>query len=494
MKIFINILFIICIAIGQLKGKTDSEPSTDNKYLQIVQTFADSLLAVGIDHYGPRPTAMWASVIDLRDMSVPIRNVPPTKGVRPHDRALGGSNYYHDVMTMKVFEALSQITQDPKYEIAVEYYSKDLLTYTQNPKTGLLGWGEHLYYHFYRDTVTISESKLFEQKYLFGYPHEFLAWTPSWERLWKIDALRTQKAIEGVMWHFQGPDTKAFLFNRHAHWNNPTHQNVIMPWIKHSVLFAYSFAFLYQKTGEEIWKKRAQDCALLYWNNREYETDLVFNCFFHATERNAGKKPSISSVGLYAYWMYKTAEILEDNKLKNIAKTIMLAYAKYGWNEEEGYFYKEVNLDGTPVENPEKATAWKIGYGSSSLFSYGRAATYLASVENNEDFLNLAIECEKQIPGTPLPQQFTALNIGEVINFYVDLYELTNKKYYLQEAKKYADLGIEKFHQKGLFARQTDDHYYEAKLGIGDLVSGIFRVGMIEAGKEQELSKFDFSF
>ncbi len=465
-----------------------------NVYLKVVQKFADQLLKTGTDKYGSRNTAMWASVIDLKTLTVPPRNVPGTKGIRPYDRAVGGSNYYHDVMTMKVFDALSEITGDPKYTNAVKNYSRDFLNLCQNPETGLLGWGEHLYYDFYKDTVTIAENRIFYPRDYFIMPHELLGWTPPWKRLWEINPERTASAIEGIMWHFNGPDTKTYLFNRHAVWNKPEYQNVVMPWIKHSVLFAYSFAFLYEKTGEEIWKKRAKDISRLYWNLRDYNTNLVFNCFYHATNSDAGKIPGISSTGKYAYWMYKTGEILNDADLKEIAKKLLMAYQKYGWDDEKQVFYNSVQLDGKPIESSGKATAWKIGYGSSSLFSYARAATYIAKKEGNKEFIEIARQCEKQIPGSELPEQYTALNLGEAINFYADLYELTNDNYYFNEAKKYAEKGLINFCKNGLFSRQVNDRYYEAKLGIGDLLAGFFRLGIIEEGKTKMLEGFDFSY
>ena len=229
-----------------------SSDNSDNPYLKIVQEFADQLLEVGTDQYGTKKTAMWASIIDLEDLSVPVRNVLATKDVRPHDRAMGGSNYYHDVMTMKVFEALSELTGNDKYAQAVNAYSRDFLELTQNPETGLLGWGEHLFYDLYRDTVTIADSKIYDQRDYFRMPHELLGWTPPWERLWSINQKRTANAIEGIMWHFNGPDTKTYLYWHHAAWNEAQYQKAVMPWIKHSVLFAYSFAFLYSKTGEDL--------------------------------------------------------------------------------------------------------------------------------------------------------------------------------------------------------------------------------------------------
>jgi len=52
---------------------------------------------------------------------------------------------------------------------------------------------------------------------------------------------------------------------------------------------------------------------------------------------------------------------------------------------------------------------------------------------------------------------------------------------------------ISNFLKNQLLTRQTNDRYYEAKLGIGDLLAGFFRIGMIEEGKEKQLSNFDFS-
>ena len=91
----------------------------------------------------------------------------------------------------------------------------------------------------------------FGQSYYFVYPHEFLGWTPPWERLWAIDALKTRKAIEGVMRHFQGPDPEIFLFHRHADWNAHQYLTTIVPCIKHTVLFNYSFASHFKQTGDD---------------------------------------------------------------------------------------------------------------------------------------------------------------------------------------------------------------------------------------------------
>ena len=67
---------------NQSSGAGPPDPPKSNSYLEIVQTFADTLLYVATDHYGPKSTSMWASVINAEDLSVPIRAVAPTTGVR----------------------------------------------------------------------------------------------------------------------------------------------------------------------------------------------------------------------------------------------------------------------------------------------------------------------------------------------------------------------------------------------------------------------------
>ncbi len=485
-------MIIMLMLVGSVaEAQQRKSAKADEKYLYYVQTFADHLLEHGLDRVGQRPTAMWASVIDTRDYRIPIRGVAPTKGVRPHDRALGGANYYQDVETLRAFDVLTTITGDARYAHAAKAYSQDFLHYGQHPKTGLLGWGEHLYYNFFTDTVSISESRFFQPRDYFKMPHELLAWTPPWERLWQENEDKTAKAIEGLIYHFNGPDPKTYLFNRHAQWNEPVYNQDVMPWIKHAALYAYSWAFLYDKTGNEKYKHWAEDIGLLYWNLREYDTDLVFNCYYHSTEPKAGKNPGVSATGLYAYWVYRAAQLTGNARMKEAALAMMVAYHKYGWHEEKQSYYNSLNLDGTPGEEAEMATAWQIGYGSSSAINFGRAAAYLYQHQKDERLKQMAVNCADILIAEALPAEYTAQNIGEAINMCMDVYDINGDARYLTEAKKFADMAIGSLWKNGLFARQVNDDYYEAKLGVGDLLAGLLRIHLAQHPSADAL---DWSF
>ncbi|MEK7407958.1 MAG: hypothetical protein AAB225_23050, partial [Acidobacteriota bacterium] len=242
----------------------------ESDYRAIVIKFADTLIERGRDAYGPRKTPVWMSVINTRDYSAPseAKEVPAPKGIRASDRAVGGSNLYHDVVTLKVFDALTRLTGERRYRRAVDEYLRFWLAEAQGEQSGLLAWGEHLYYDAFRDRVAT------ERRW-----HELLGWTPPWERLWEMDARATERAIAGIYdWHFF--DKTKWLFNRHADYLGKQLPDPAksQPWIKHSGLYAQAFAVAYRKTGNRRYLDWARGIGSLYWNARNPRTNLTEGC------------------------------------------------------------------------------------------------------------------------------------------------------------------------------------------------------------------------
>ncbi len=116
---------------------------------------------------------------------------------------------------------------------------------------------------------------------------------------------------------------------------------------------------------------------------------------------------------------------------------------------------------------------------NSSILEYGRIAAYFAHTQKDKDFEKIARRCLQIARNEPPPSHFVAENMADAIHLSLDLYDLTKEKSYLEDAKKYADLGIEKLWKNGLFVRQTGDFYYESKLGIGSLAEGLLRLHLL---------------
>ncbi len=475
------------IVVLLLFSKAASAQQKD--YLYYVRTHCDNLIAHGKDTYGTEATHMLASVIDTRDMSVPKANVPPTEGTRAHDRAVGGSNFYHDVETIKVFQALSKLTREAIYQQAATAYARDFLDHSQNPYTGLLAWGEHLYYNFYTDAVMVGD---------LAHPrddiyHEFLAETPPWAFLWKIDTARVKKAIAGVQYHFRSPVTQSFLFNRHAYWDKvdkeeyrglAQYQDGGQPWIKHSGLQCYSFTFLYHKTQDPTWKRWAEGTGSLYWKYRDPETNLTVSCI--DDPRPTAIHASLSSMSLLSYYLLKSWQLHPAfNHFKEQAETMLKSAEKYAWDEKRKGYYSLLNLDGS-VFSDELIPVVHTGYGEVDILSFGRIAAYFYQTTGDDAYRAMVQKVADMLVATTWPDTFVVNSLADALQFSLDAYEILEDDRMWQAAQRCAATGIEKLWSGQLFTRQPGDPYYEAKLGTNTFVAGLMRLHLIENNQRAE--------
>ena len=81
------------------------------------------------------------------------------------------------------------------------------------------------------------------------------------------------------------------------------------------------------------------------------------------------------------------------------------------------------------------------------------------------------------------------------MNINLDLFDLTADKEYLNAAQVFAGRAIEELWKNGMFARQSGgDPYYEAKLGIGDLLAAFFRLHLSLHPEMSLTNNYDWSF
>lgn len=126
----------------------------DSKYLAVVKRASDVILENGRDSYGEQKSGMILSVLD-RSTGKPMRLLPKApQGVRQGDRTgPGGSNANMQQDLYRTMQHLSRLTGDARYADAVQVALADFLRITQHPDTGLLAWGEHLYWNCVADKL-----------------------------------------------------------------------------------------------------------------------------------------------------------------------------------------------------------------------------------------------------------------------------------------------------------------------------------------------------
>jgi hypothetical protein len=469
------------VLLGGVSGVARGARRTN--YLAYVRGCASSILAAGVDIHGPKKTPLWAGVIDARDLSVPASGVPAPAGVREHDRAVGGSNLYHDAVTLRVFRVLSAITGEPKYAGAARSYIDYFLQHARSEKTGFLAWGEHLYYDLFEDRVAT------ERKW-----HELLGWTPPWEELWEVNPKAVEEAIAALRFHYY-EDAPGSLFNRHAHFDKPEHQKPGgQPWIKHSGLHAYSFMFLHQKTGDRSWLAWSRAAADLYWSRRNKATNLTLSCIDDPRENSKLASPGQA---MLAYWLLKSYQVNpRETEMWKHAVTLLRAYDEYAFDPVGFGYSGRISLEGEWLGGA--VPAWQYAYGSPSILPLGRIAAYFAKTGQGESFLETAQRVFQIAKTTPVPDTVSVNGIGFALNLSLDLYAVTKERSYLDDARTYAGMAIDRFWVKnpvgGLFVREPGDNYYEAKVGVGDLLAGLTRLHIHTNRYAGDPKLYDWSF
>jgi hypothetical protein len=508
---------LLVLAVSQAAHIQAQQPGGKQNYLFYVRKFADTLLEHGTDRYGPKHLPMWAGVIDTRDYSVPKGTKEEAERTKGGDgyfdvfdrRAVGGANIYHDVETIKVFEILSMVTDDPKYVKAADDYIDAFLHNTQNEHTGLLGWGEHMYYDFYKDEVTVGGMDPAEP----DYTHEFLPKKPIWEKLWKVSPERTARAIEGLKFHFDGPNTQTFIFNRHANWLK-INKTILgfpgleqyqydwkAPFIGHASLFSYSFMFLHTKTKDPQWLRWSEGVGNLHWTYRNKTTNLTS---WDLTSYGV-PHPQFGQTAHFAYRLYQAYELKPTEKeMRNHALTFFRAAEKYAWQAKDKFYVNELNIDGSPV------TVDDARFNRVPLFrgdqtkqlrvkpefqaNIGRIAAYLYRREKDPHFLLVSTRMIDIMERDPLKKKFQANAAANRIHLLMDVYDVTKDRKLLTLATKYADVGITGLWRNGLFARSTDDPFYESLGGVGNFVAGLLRLHLAQTSRTARGGAIDWSY
>jgi hypothetical protein len=475
-------------------------------YQAIVRRFADTLLEKGRDVHGSRKTALWCSVINLDDWSVPreAKEVPLRKGDRPQDRAVGGCNLHQDVSTLHVFRTLSALTGDPRYAQAVQDYVRDFFAVAQHPKSGLLAWGEHMYYDVHRDAVHLDYGRS-------GVVHELIGWTTPWEVLWEVDPQATTRAIEGLEYHFYGEDPAqtGWLFNRHGNWNgtySPPSRS--QPWIKHAALYAYAYAFLHARTGSPDARARAVGTGELYWNHRDPVTGLTPVCLPGVEGKAGHLYTDLTSFPLAAYFLLKAGRLGDAHpEGRERGLGMVKAFFAHAWDPATGGYRRKLNTDGTPFveSDPQAALAaakvrppgpWATGYGGadSGLPRLGRIAAYCARTEGDGDCRSAAARIAGIIAAAPIPADVSPVALGFVIHLNLDLYDLTREASYLGDAERYAKVAVEQLFANGLVRNAPGSGIYDAQSGAGDLLSSLLRLSLRLDGRQEPAGIHDWSF
>ena len=180
------------------------------EYLKIVRDYADAMISQGRDSYGIETTPLFASTLNRQTMKIgTMDNYESIKGVRKNDRSIKGSNILGDIGLLDILYSLSDLTGNEKYAKEADKTIKYFFSNCQSTNTGLMAWGEHLYWDFEKEACGYGK---INQDY-----HEAGVW-PFWDKSYELAPEACWKFSIGE-WDHQIYDKKTGNFSRHARWS-----------------------------------------------------------------------------------------------------------------------------------------------------------------------------------------------------------------------------------------------------------------------------------
>jgi pectate lyase len=163
-----------------------------------VRAFADNVLTLGADRFGPAPTPLFVDGID-------VDTHEPVKWKSRNGREWVISDFASQQNLLRTLDGLTSLTGDARYRDAAVAATRYALVHLDHG--GLLAWGGHMAYNATEARIEFAEDK--------GPVHELKAHYPYYEFFWQVDPARTRTLMENI-WRGHILDWANLDFNRHA--------------------------------------------------------------------------------------------------------------------------------------------------------------------------------------------------------------------------------------------------------------------------------------
>lgn len=199
--------FLVFTATFCIEGKGQGIGNSSNKenYLIRVQAYADEMIAHGRDRYGEISSPLFASALDRETMEIANVDVfGSIDGIRETDRSLRGSNPLWEIGLYEILYELTSITKDPKYADEADRTIAFFFDNCQSENTGLMAWGEHLFWDFKTEKCGFISKDY----------HEAKAW-PFWDKSYQMSPEASWQFAIGE-WDHQIQNKSTGDFSRHA--------------------------------------------------------------------------------------------------------------------------------------------------------------------------------------------------------------------------------------------------------------------------------------
>ncbi len=466
-------------------------------YAKLAAKHLDTLIAKGTDRYGRKHVPIWVLNLDLDSLNCFMRyhdGLERTyesrmgqghlsysswtpwgvghRAIRISQRPAGCSNLYVDQPTLRAATLIDALSGTPTYRPAIEAYVRYVLKHFIDPRNGLIRWGVHVSYEVFHERFNYED----------GDHHELLVILPMWSALYDIEPKTMHQYLEKYWyWH---TDPKTGQIDRH----NTRGRGLGFAMAAGEIILAC--AFMHTKQPDGPWLDRALQVAKAHWDPRNTETNLFPNRAYGSDKRFDRLTADTSIPGCWCSRVLMAGRLTGSKELTEMARQSLLAWARFGWDDQAGKPWSMLQPDGKPVDKERlKGTAyakqaayghwnfWKdYAYGFEmpfqTLMAFAMAAKWTGDPELAHHTQRLA-DCYRTLLPANGDQGTFAANYGRLISFFLVTEQITGDAAYRKTAQRIADEAVGHLWAGRMFRGFKDRTHYTALEGAGQLMQGL---------------------
>jgi hypothetical protein len=137
-------------------------PVPSSPFLPVIYRYADTMIERGRDTQGPIKTGLFLSALDRSALALLTNRPPAPHGIREGDRVgskegpLVGANVHHDQNLLRLLYTLSELSGKPKYRDAADAELKWFFSDAPSTNMYLRPWGERSFWDTLKDEPVIN--------------------------------------------------------------------------------------------------------------------------------------------------------------------------------------------------------------------------------------------------------------------------------------------------------------------------------------------------
>lgn len=456
-----------------------SQEHDNSCYLNVVKGYADAMISNGRDVYGPEHTPLFASVLKRETLTIGSKaDFSSIEGVRKNDRSIGGANPLTDVELYHILYSLSDITENGLYAEEADKSLKYFFAHCQSPVTGLMAWGEHLYWDFEHEACGYGKEN---QDF-----HECSVW-PFWERCYQLAPEACWSFAIGE-WDHQIADKQTGHFSRHARWSeHGPFSGFEFPRYAGQMIERWVIAYSRPENIDQPRREELLDAIKVVYTRMEENVELTKSGYLPAGSTNKGDHDKVVwlTSNLELARCLELAASLFENELGErirqfaLKQDIDFLNAPHKFDSgDQGYavtLHADTGLPRTRSMNQPYTSSWGSGYGYgphskvANLCFERHLALKIKYPDLSEKYRNLALlAADQYLSSTPDTSQLLKPDVfASVIRLMLNSYELTGDRKYLDRANFFGKLGIDLFlDEDSPLPKVTNQHnHYETITG-----------------------------